>query len=194
MAYLPLGTRLRNASMSVMHLTVRTSGDPLRVLPDARAIVQRTNPNVPLTTARTMSDLVAESMANRSFTMTVLGIAAAVALLLGAIGLYGVISYVVAQRTREIGVRLALGADPGRVRTMVVRQGLRVVLAGAALGLAAALALTRFMETLLFEVDARDLVTFGSVVAVMLAVSAAATYLPARRASGVNPVNALRAE
>jgi ABC-type antimicrobial peptide transport system permease subunit len=126
--------------------------------------------------------------------MLLLGIAAGVALLLGAVGLYGVISYGVTQRRQEIGVRMALGAPAGRVRGMVVRQGAVIAGVGLAVGFAVALGLTRVMEALLFEVSPTDPPTFGLVVALLFVVSILASWLPARRAASVDPAIALRAE
>jgi len=194
MVYLPLSTTQPSTSIAVMNLAVRADVRMEAILPSIRSIIARVAPDAPITTARMMDEVVAESMAGTSFTMVVLGIAALVSLLLGAIGLYGVITYVVAQRTREIGVRVALGAAPGRVMQMVVRQGLIVVGIGLAIGIAAAFALTRLMESILFEVSARDPLTFVVVVAVLAGVSLAASYLPARRAALLSPLEALRTE
>jgi ABC-type antimicrobial peptide transport system permease subunit len=160
----------------------------------ARAALQRIDPNVPILSARTMRAVIDESMADTAFTTTILMVAAIVALLLGAIGLYGVIGYVVVQRTQEIGVRIALGARPRQVQRMVLRQGLVLAAAGVVVGVAGALALTRALESLLYQVDRLDPVTFGVVPVVLLAVSALAAYIPARRASTVSPLQALRAE
>jgi ABC-type antimicrobial peptide transport system permease subunit len=141
-----------------------------------------------------MNEVIARSIAQTSFMMVLLTIAAVVALVLGVVGLYGVISYVVGQRTNEIGVRLALGARPGQVRAMILRQGLFVALTGIGVGLGAARGLTRVMESLLFEVSARDPWIFaGSAVALMI-VSTAAADLPARRAASVEPRAALNSE
>jgi ABC-type antimicrobial peptide transport system permease subunit len=126
-----------------------------------------------------------------AFTMLMLAIAAGVGLLLGAIGLYGVVSYVTAQRTQEIGVRIALGAEAGTVRGMILRQGMVVTGAGLAVGLMGAYALSRFMGALLFQVDADDPITFGSVALVLLLVSLTATWIPASRAATTDPVRAL---
>jgi ABC-type antimicrobial peptide transport system permease subunit len=123
-----------------------------------------------------------------------LGIAAGVALLLGVVGIYGVISYSVSQRTREIGIRMALGAQQKEVRAMFVRQGVLLTCVGVALGISAAIGLTRLMSALLFGISAVDPVTFGAVAIVLGAVALLASYLPARRASSVNPVEALRWE
>jgi ABC-type antimicrobial peptide transport system permease subunit len=129
-----------------------------------------------------------------SFTMTLLAIAAAVALVLGVVGLYGVISYIVTQRTSEIGVRLAVGAQPKDVRGMVLRQGVGLALVGVAAGLGLAFAATRVLGSLLFEVSARDPIVFAAVALALTAVSAVASYLPARRAAGIDPLQALREE
>jgi ABC-type lipoprotein release transport system permease subunit len=142
----------------------------------------------------TMEALANRSMARLRFTMLNLFIAAALALILGAVGIYGTISYVVARRTREIGIRMALGAKAADVRRMVVMQGGRVALVGVVIGLAAAVFSARWLESLLFEVEARDPLVFAAVAVVMIGVALLASYLPARRASAVNPVEAIRVE
>ncbi|HEX6306978.1 MAG TPA: ABC transporter permease [Longimicrobiales bacterium] len=194
MAYLPMTTTVTGARTGLMHLAVRTEGDPMALAEPVVAAVRRAEPDVPLLSVRPMESVARESMAETSFTMTIILIAAVVALLLGAVGLYGVIGYVVSQRTREIGVRLALGALPQQVRRMVLRQGLDLAGIGTALGLAGAIALTRLLESVLFEVDSRDPLTFLVVPVVLIAVSALAAWLPARRASRVPPLHALREE
>jgi ABC-type antimicrobial peptide transport system permease subunit len=133
-------------------------------------------------------------MVQLSFTMLTLGVVSALALLLGAVGLYGVLSYVVAERTREIGVRMALGASAGVVRRQVVSQGTKVVLIGVGIGIAAAFAATRLLGALLFDVKAVDLAVFAAMSLTMLAVGVLASYVPARRASGVDPIEALRGD
>jgi ABC-type antimicrobial peptide transport system permease subunit len=163
-------------------------------LDDIRRAVWAVDPTLPLADVSTMEDLLAESMARTSFTLVLLALAGTMALLLGVIGIYGVISYVVSQRTREIGIRLALGAQPGELKGMVVRQGLVLTGIGVAIGLAAAMGLTRLMSSLLYGISPRDPLTFATV-PVLLATSALlASYLPARRAAAVDPVIALRAE
>lgn len=137
MAYLPVGNA--SVGLDVMHVIVRTGGAPGSMASDLRRVVDRVDASVPLTTARTIEDLVATSTAQTSFATTLLAIAAVIALVLGVVGLYGVISYIVTQRTAEIGIRLALGANPVDVCVMVLRQGLVVAVAGVAVGLAAAL-------------------------------------------------------
>lgn len=194
MAYLTLNTDAINVDLSGGHLVVRTAGDPMALAPSVAAAVRRVAPEVPITTARTMEQIIAESMAETSFTMIVLIVAGVVSLLLGVIGLYGVIGYVVTQRTREIGVRIALGAAPAEVRGMVLRQGIALSLVGVGIGLAGALALSRLLESLLFGVSSRDPLTLAAVTVLLLAASMMAVYLPARRASAVSPMSALRAE
>ena len=141
-----------------------------------------------------MEDRTRDSRAHMAFTMLMLAIASAVGLALGVVGLYGVVSYVTSQRTREIGVRLALGAEPGAVRAMILRQGMATIALGLVVGLVGAYALSRFMEALLFQVNAKDPVTFAIVAAILAAVSIFATWLPAARAAGTDPVRALRWE
>jgi ABC-type antimicrobial peptide transport system permease subunit len=150
------------------------------------------DPAVPLTTTRTMREVVSASLAEQSFAMVLVAIAAGLTLVLGAVGLYGVISYMVSQRTVEIGVRMALGAQPGDVRRMVLRQGMVVVVAGLVAGLAVAAGAVEVLRSLLFEVSARDPLTFGVVAALVAGVSTVAIYLPARRAAAVDPARAFR--
>lgn len=133
-------------------------------------------------------------MSRTSFTMVLLGAASGIALVLGLVGIYGVISYVVAQRTREIGVRMALGATAPSVRRMVVRQGMALATAGVGLGLIAAVALSSVMASLLYGVSATDPLTYGSVALVLVVVSLTASWIPARKASSVDPSRALRSE
>jgi ABC-type antimicrobial peptide transport system permease subunit len=178
-----------------MSYAVRSSrvGTPgfLRELQQA---VWSINPNLPLAAVQTLSDIRARSMAQTSFTMAMLAIAATVALLLGVVGIYAVMTYAAAQRTREIGVRMALGAQIRDVRTMFLRHGLRLTAAGIALGIGVALALTRVMSAFLFGVGPTDPMTYVAVSATLAAVALLATYLPARRASRVDPLVALRAD
>jgi predicted permease len=175
-------------------VVVRVAGDPLSFLPVLRREMRALNPRIPLATPRTLVDVVEEATARTSFTLTLLGAASAVALLLGLVGIYGVISYVVSQRTREIGVRLALGASAPAVRGMVVRQGMVLTTWGLILGLLAAGGLSKVMASLLFGVRATDPATYASVAAALALVSLAASWLPARRAAAVDPGTALRVE
>jgi len=141
-----------------------------------------------------MEFLARRSMIQLSFTMLTLSVVSGLALLLGAIGLYGVLSYVVAQRTREIGVRMALGATARTVHRMVVSQGARVVLVGVVIGIGVALATTRWLDALLFGVKPVDALVFAAVSLLMVGVGIVASYVPARRASSVNPIESLRSD
>jgi predicted permease len=164
------------------------------LLPQVRAALASVTTSVPVALPQTMDELVARSLARTSFALVMLGIAAGVALLLGAIGVYGVISYAVSQRTREIGVRMALGARQRDVSSMVVRQGMTLAGLGVAIGLVAAVGLTRLMASLLFGVDPVDPPTFGVVAVTVAAVAALASWLPAHRASTLDPATTLRQE
>jgi predicted permease len=161
---------------------------------EVRELVRQIAPEAPVYREYTMEFLSQRSMVELSFTTLTLGVVAALALMLGVIGLYGVLSYVVAERTREIGVRMALGATASAVRRQFVAQGARVVIAGVAVGLGAAFLATRMLHALLFEVRAVDPVVFGAMSVTMLAIGALASYVPARRASRVDPSESLRSE
>jgi len=160
----------------------------------AREAVWSVNPNLPLANVRTLDEVLRASMTRTSFTTLMLAIAAAIALFLGAVGLYAVISYAVSTRTREIGVRMALGADRGGVVRMVLRDGLALALVGVAVGIGLALFLTRLLESVLFEVPATDPITYGVTAGLLVTIAALASWLPARRASRVDPMIALRHE
>ncbi len=162
--------------------------------PEVRAIIREVIPTSPMYRIFTMKRLAANAMANLSFTMLMVSMAAVLALVLGAVGLYGVLSYRVTKRAQEIGVRMALGAEAKTVRRMFVWQGGRVALIGIVVGMLAAVALTTYIKTLLFNVGRLDLLAFAGMSAVMLAVALLASYVPALRASRVDPVVALRAE
>lgn len=164
------------------------------LVPEMRSILRELDPGVPISITESMDEIVARDLADTSFTALLLGIASFLSLTLGAVGIYGVISYVVAQRTRELGVRMALGAAAGDVRSMVVRQGLVVTAAGLGVGLVAAVALTRVLGSLLYDVSATDPLVLGGTTGLLLAVSLLASFIPARRASRVDPVEALRSE
>jgi predicted permease len=163
-------------------------------LTQVRQAVWSVNASLPLASVRTMREIYEESLATTSFTLVMMGIAGAMALLLGLIGIYGVISYAVSQRTREIGIRVALGAEPGALRRLFVRYGLALAGAGTAIGLVAAAGLTRLMKSVLFGISPTDPLTYTAVPLVLVAAAVLASYLPARRAAAVDPVETLRAE
>jgi predicted permease len=163
-------------------------------LTQVRQAVWSVNASLPLASVRTVRDIYEESLATTSFTLVMLGIAGAMALLLGLIGIYGVISYAVSQRTREIGIRVALGAEPGVLRRLFVGYGLALAGMGTVIGLAAAAGLTQLMKSVLFGISPVDPLTYTAVPLVLVAATVLASYLPARRAAAVDPVETLRAE
>jgi len=175
-----------------LDIVVKTAGDPYQLIPVMRRELRELNPRVPLSNPRTMKDVFRVATSRTSFTMALLGTASGIALLLGLVGIYGVISYVVSQRTREIGVRMALGATGPSVRGMVVRQGLALAGVGVGLGLVAAGLLSSLMSTLLFGVGALDPLTYGSVALALVGVATLGSWLPASRAARVDPSRALR--
>jgi ABC-type antimicrobial peptide transport system permease subunit len=177
-----------------MTIVVRTASDPASLAETIRREVLAIDRGQPLTRVRTMQALVARVMAKPRFSLILLGVFAGTAVLLALVGVYGVIAYSVGQRRREIGIRVALGASSGQVIAMVLRQWFRLVLAGVVLGLAAALALTRLMASLLYGVRPTDPLTFAAVAAVLVAMSLLASWVPARRATRVDPMIALRSE
>ena len=161
---------------------------------EVRELVRQVAPEAPVYREYTMEFLAQRSMVQLSFTMLTLGVVSALALLLGAVGLYGVLSYVVAERTREIGVRMALGATASAVRRQVVSQGAKVVLIGVVIGVVVALATTRLLAALLFDVKAVDPIVFAAMSVMMIAIGMLASYMPARRASSVDPIVSLRSD
>jgi ABC-type antimicrobial peptide transport system permease subunit len=180
---------------SGMTLVVRTSkGDPMSYLPVIRRVVSDLDPGVPLANAEDMTSIVGRSMSQLTFIMTLLGIAGLTALLLAAVGLYGVIAYLVARRTNEIGVRLALGAQPAQVQRLVVRDALRLAAAGLAVGVAGALVTSRVLGGLLYGVPPWDPASYAGAALVLAGVAVLAGWIPARRAAAVDPAVALRAE
>jgi putative ABC transport system permease protein len=173
---------------------VRTDGDPAALAPSLKAAVWGLDPTLPISEVHTMQEIVFGANGRARFQTLLLAVFAGAAALLAAVGIYGVMSYAVAKRTREIGVRMALGANRGDVLRLVVGQGMAVALAGAGAGLVVALALTRLMASLLYGVGAADPVTYAAVAALLLAIAFIATYLPACRAARIDPMKALRAE
>jgi putative ABC transport system permease protein len=190
MTYWPFG---RNP-YGTMTVTVRTSGDARGIVSSVVGLVRQLDPQLAVANVRTMEEVVSDSVAQRRLTMLLLTIFAGAALLLAAVGIYGVIAYGVTQRTQEIGIRMALGAQRGAVLGMIVRQAVVLVVAGIVTGAAGALLLTRLMEGLLFQVKPYDPVTFAVVSGVLAAVAVLASYIPGRRATRVDPVIALRSE
>ena len=181
-------------SLTLTIRSARSGGDPMTGLAAVRREIWSMDPNLPLVNVRALSDVVGGAMARTTFTLLMIGAAAGVALLLGAIGIYGVISYMVSLRTREIGVRMALGAQSSEVRGMVVRQGLTLALIGAGIGLAGALALSRLISSLLYGIAPHDPVTLAGVTLGLLGVAALASWLPAVRAARIDPTDALRSD
>ena len=163
-------------------------------LKEIRQAVWSVNPNAPVAAVRTLDQIYRKSMARTSFTLVMMAIAAGMALLLGVVGIYGVIAYSVSQRTREIGIRMALGARRHELTAMFVRHGIVLTSAGAAIGLVVAFAVMRLMSSLLFHVSPADPVTYLVVSLGLVAIAALASYLPSRRAAAVDPSEALRAE
>jgi predicted permease len=175
-------------------LQVRTAGEPLTLVAPVRDALRALDPAVPLADLRPVAGHMEQTFFAQRIGATLLGLMSGLALLLAAIGLYGVIAYAVSQRTQEMGIRLALGARPGALRRMVVAQGIRLVAAGLVVGLAAAFGVAPLMRSVLPGISPIDPVTFLAVPIVLIAVAVAAAWLPARRASGVDPVVALRYE
>ncbi|MGD8699769.1 MAG: ADOP family duplicated permease, partial [Gemmatimonadales bacterium] len=191
--YIPYAQKGR-AWMNWMALIVRTEGDPQSLAPAVRDAIWELDGTLALGRITPLTDLYGELNARRRFAMVLLGIFAALAIVLGMVGVYGVLSYAVAQRTREIGVRIALGAQRSLVAATVVRQGVILALAGIGLGIPAALGLSRFLDSLVFGISTMDPVTFVAVPMLLLVIAALAAYLPARRATRIDPLQALRTE
>jgi ABC-type antimicrobial peptide transport system permease subunit len=177
-----------------MSIAIRTAGDPLNVMSAVRDQIRRLDADLPITDVRTMDAIIGESISRTSFTAFLLIVAAGIGLFLGSIGIYGVISYVVSQRTLELGIRQALGASSGSLRLMVLRQGVGLTALGLVIGVGAALALGKVITTLLYGVKAFDPITFIGGSAVMLTIAVLACLVPAQRAATVAPSQALRAE
>ncbi|HYL99235.1 MAG TPA: FtsX-like permease family protein, partial [Blastocatellia bacterium] len=176
----------------VVNFVVRARVDPLTLVEPARRSISSINAGLPISNISPLERVVYDSVAPFRFNTYLLGLFALIALVLAAVGIFGVINYSVTQRTQEIGIRMAIGASSLDVRRMIVVQGLRVSSIGLAVGLAGCFAFTRLMATLLFNTGALDPLTLGSVAAILIVVSILAAYIPARRATKVDPINALR--
>jgi putative ABC transport system permease protein len=177
-----------------MSLVVRMAGNPLALTSTIRKQVSTLDQNLALSNVMTLEELVRSSIAEPRFTLLLLGAFATVALVLSAIGVYGVVSYSVSQRSHEIGVRLALGAQVLDVLKLVIGQGMMLVLGGVGVGLVAAFALSRVMSTLLYGVSPRDLMIFGATSVILSGVALGACFIPARRATRLDPMESLRCE
>jgi putative ABC transport system permease protein len=190
----PATTELNSQTQTRMALVVRTVGEPLAITGPVQRAVRELDPNLPLFDVRPMTTVFRASMARLSFTIVVLGAAAIVTLVLGAIGLYGVMAYVVTLRTRELGVRIALGASPGAVVAMLTRQGVVLTGFGIVAGLVMFAVVARFLRTLLYGVAPTDLLTLASASVLLVAIAALASWIPARRSARLDPADVLRAE
>lgn len=192
MAYIPFTAPLWAAGIRNAHLVLRAEDAPEALMRPARAAVYDVDPNAPVLSVRTLQSVLDDGLADVTFMSAALSGAAVLALLLGAIALYGMISYAVAERRSEIGVRVALGASPSSVSRLMLRDGLSITVLGTLFGLAGAILVTRFLRAALFEVSAHDPVTFTVVALVLVGVSLAATWLPARSAARIDPLEAMR--
>jgi putative ABC transport system permease protein len=173
---------------------VRTRQTPTAIVSGVRTVIRELNPKLPIRNVQTMEEVLSTSIAPARWSTALLGVFAGVALVIAVLGVFGVLSYIVTQRTRELGIRIALGAAPAQVQRLVVARALWLVLFGIGLGVLGAMTLTRFMGSLLYGVTATDPVTFASVAAILAGAAILASYLPARRATRVDPMLALRAE
>jgi putative ABC transport system permease protein len=193
-ARLEIYVPFRQAARTNMNLVVKSGVGPVALSTAIRDVISSVDRDQPVSVTSTMEQLVSDSVATRRITLVLLGLFSGLALILAAIGIYGVISYSVAQRTHEIGIRTALGAQRVDLVQMILKQGLKTTLIGVGIGLAAALALTQLMKSMLFGVGAMDPLTFISVAMMLVCVALAASYIPARRAMQVDPLVALKYE
>jgi ABC-type antimicrobial peptide transport system permease subunit len=177
-----------------MHLVVRGGGDPRRLLPALREAIRQVDPDIPASQVRTMDERVSAAVATPRLQTVVLGAFAGLALLLAGLGIYGVMSDAAQRRTREVGIRMAVGATSRAILVLFLRAGMRMVAAGVAVGLVTAFALTRAMQALLFQVSPTDLRVFAGVTLALSAVALVAAWMPARRATRLEPTVVLRAE
>jgi len=194
--YAPYSSLARGSPLfaATITLVVRSKGDPQKLEPELRNVLRSIDPQQPVSAVQTMEEAVSQSLGDRRFSLSLLGAFAGLALALALVGIYGVMSYTVAQRTREIGIRMALGAAHGRVLRLIVGQGLKLAGLGLAIGIGCALALSSVLRTLLFGVTATDPLTYATIALALGAVAVGACWLPARRAARVDPAIALRAE
>ncbi len=192
--YVPFRQADKVLPVFTLSLVLRTAMEPTSLASTLRNAVHEVDPNQPVVKIRTMEDNVANSIAQPRFRTLLLGIFAGIALLLAGVGIYGVVAYSVAQRTREIGVRVALGSTQGAIFRLIIGSGMRLTLAGILVGVFAVIALTRYLSTLLFQVRAYDPLTLATVAVLLLGIALAACYMPARRATRIEPVTALRYE
>jgi putative ABC transport system permease protein len=177
-----------------MTLLVRTSAEPASIVPALRQTVWSIDPNQPISNVSTLEQIISDSIGQPRLNMMLMALFGALALILAAVGIYGLLSYAVTQRTREMGIRMALGAQVSDVLGLVLKQGMTLALIGEAIGLAGAFALTRLIRGLLFGVTPTDATTFIAVVGVLTTIALLACYLPARRATKVDPLKALHYE
>ncbi len=182
------------AAWPSMTVTVKTAAEPMALAAAAQRALRRLDPDMPVSRLRSMDTVVTDSMGNRRFPTQLLGLFSIVALLLAAIGVYGVVSYLVTQRTREIGIRVALGARRAQVIRLVVLRSLVPIVGGLVAGVAGAIGASRLLGTLLYEVKPTDPVVLGSIVALLGTAAIVASLIPARRAAGVDPIVVLRQE
>jgi putative ABC transport system permease protein len=185
---------LKQSAEMFMNFALRTTGDPTAVTAAAKAALQGVDPDLPLSGVNTMERLMDQTTGPRRFSMLLLGMFSVLAAVLASVGLYGVMSYNVTQRAKELGVRLALGAASRDLVGLILEQGMRLALVGVGIGLVAAYALTRLMSTMLFNVSATDPLTFVAIALLLLGVTLLASWIPARQATKVDPIIALRAE
>jgi putative ABC transport system permease protein len=184
----------RQDVFGTMWVVTRTDGDPGHLTSAVRQTVRAIDPGLPAYSISPLADVVSESVGQRRFSMLLLGGFALLALFLAAVGIYGIVAYSVTQRTQEIGVRMAIGAERSDVLALIVGSGMRLALVGVAIGLAGALALSRLIETMLFDVRPFDPASYAATAALLLAIAALACYVPARRAMRVDPIIAIRTE
>jgi len=192
--YLPYLQDETNHDMATMSLFLRANGNAMALADSVRDRIHAVAPDQPVQNIQNVADLVSQSVATRRYTLILVGAFAAVGLLLAAIGVYGVISYATSQRTREFGIRIALGATRGRVISYVLRSSVILTTIGSVVGIIGALFLTRSISSLLFEVNPLDLLSFSAAVALLAILSIGASLLPAWRASRVDPIIAMQSE